>query len=240
MFRIAAPYPVAPGKTEAEVRSIAAYFEANPTQHRESRQRLGITVERVYLQATPMGDFVVGYTESERPFGEVVQAMLASDLEVDRKFIEMIADVHGVDLRQPPAGPPPETIGEWADPDVTTRRRGLGFIAPALPEKLEAGKAFCRSAFVERRAEFAESRRAIGDNVEVVTFNATPMGDFVCAYLEGNDPVEGNRRFAASTRPYDVWFKDQLKALFPPDIDFSQPLPPIKQIFDYVAEPILV
>ena len=73
-----------------------------------------------------------------------------------------------------------------------------------------------------------------------MTFNATPMGDFVCAYLEGNDPVEGNRRFAASTRPYDVWFKDQLKALFPPDIDFSQPLPPIKQIFDYVAEPILV
>jgi hypothetical protein len=56
MFRIAAPYPVAPGKTEADIRSIAAYFEAHPTQHRESRQRLGITVERVYLQATPMGN----------------------------------------------------------------------------------------------------------------------------------------------------------------------------------------
>ena len=93
MFRIAAPYPVAPGKTEAEVRSIAAYFEANPTQHRESRQRLGITVERVYLQATPMGDFVVGYTESE-PLWRDGPGQLASDLEVDRKFIEMIADVH--------------------------------------------------------------------------------------------------------------------------------------------------
>ena len=240
MFRSAVPFPVIQGKTEAEIGSIAAYFEAHPTQHRESRQRLGISVERVYLQATPMGYVVVGYVEADRPFGEAIQAMLASDLEIDHKFIGMIADIHGVDLRQPPAGPPPETVGEWVDSDATTRRRGLAFIAPQLPGKLEAGRAFFREAFVARGAQLAESRRALGQNVEVVTLNSNPMGDFVCVYLEGKDPVEGNRGFAASTRPYDAWFKDQLKGLFPPEIDFSQPLPPVKQIFDYVAEPILV
>ena len=51
--------------------------------------------------------------------------------------------------------------------------------------------------------------------------------------------MDGNRRFAASTRPYDVWFKDQFKAPFPP-ASTSAPLPPIEQIFDNVAEPILV
>lgn len=47
------------------------------------------------------------------------------------------------------------------------------------------------------------------------------MGSFICGYLEGTDPVDGNRRFAASTRPYDVWFKHELKGLLPPEIDFN-------------------
>jgi len=67
----------------------------------------------------------------------------------------------------------------------------------------------------------------------VVTLNQTPDGDILCVYLEGNDPVEGNRGFAASQRPYDVWFKQQLVGLVPPQIDFSQPVPPVEQIWDW-------
>jgi hypothetical protein len=235
MTRYAIPFPIAPGKSEADVRSIPAYFGANMDQYRESRKRLGTTVERVFLQATPMGDTLIAYAEAEGDFGAWTQALVASDLEIDRRFIEMVADIHGIDVRQPPAGPPPETIGEWSDPDVTTRRKGLAFIAPLLPAKVEAGRAFIREAFERRGPELAASRKALGQNVEVVTLSSNPMGDFVCAYLEGTDPVEGNRGFAASTRPYDIWFKDGLKGLFPPEIDFSQPLPPIRQIWDYVA-----
>jgi hypothetical protein len=235
IYRYAVPFPVVAGKTDADARSIASYFRANMDQYRESRKRLGTTVERIYLQATPMGSIVIAYAEADRDFGEWNRALIGSDLEVDRKFIDMVAEVHGIDVRQPPAGSPPETIGEWADPQVTTRRKGLGFVAPLLPGKEDAGRVFAREAFVARNAELTESRRALGQNVEVVTLSSTPMGSFVCAYLEGNDPVEGNRGFAASTRPYDVWFKDRLKELFPPEIDFSQPLPPIEQVFDYVA-----
>jgi hypothetical protein len=64
---------------------------------------------------------------------------------------------------------------------------------------------------------------------------ATPQGDVVAVYLEGEDPFEGNRRFAASTAPYDVWFKDELKKISPPYIDFNQPVPGIEQIFDSEA-----
>jgi hypothetical protein len=59
-------------------------------------------------------------------------------------------------------------------------------------------------------------------------------------YIEANDPVEANRLFAGSRTPYDVWFKESIKALFPPEIDFNQPLPPVEQVFDYVAEPAMV
>ncbi len=79
------------------------------------------------------------------------------------------------------------------------------------------GLVWTASESVTRKAELTESRRAISHNVEVVTLTATPMGSFVCGYLEGSDPVDGNRRFAASSQPYDVWFKDGLKKLFPPE-----------------------
>ena len=235
-YRYALPFPLAPGKTDADAAGISAYFKANMDQYRESRKRLGTTMERVYLQPGPMGSLVIAYVETDHTFGDWIQAIVTSDLDIDRQFIAMVAEIHGVDLRQPPAGPPPETTGEWVDPQVTERRRGLAFVAPVLPGKDDAGRAFVHEAFVTRGAEFAESRRALGQNVEVVTLNVTPMGSFICGYLEGIDPVDGNRRFAASTRPFDVWFKDQLTTIFPPQIDFSQPLPPIQQLFDSVGE----
>jgi len=230
------PFPIAPGKTDAEAGSIAAYLKANPDEYRESRARHGITVERVYLQATPMGSMVVVYFETNDDFGAVTRGLLASDLEIDRTFVTMVADIHGIDLHQPPAGPPPETIGEWVDPDVTTRRSGLAFIVPVLPGQDDAGRAFAREAYVARRPELIESRRALGQNAEVATLSVTPMGSFLCAYIEAADPVEANRRFAASTRPFDVWFKDGLKTVFPPQVDFYQPLPPVTTLFDFIAD----
>jgi hypothetical protein len=235
IYRYALPFPVAAGKTDADARSISEYFEGHMDEYRESRSRLGTTVERAYLQPTPMGSVVIAYVETDRDFAGWTQALVSSDLDIDQRFIAMVAEIHGVDVRKPPAGPPPETIGEWVDPQVTSRKKGLAFVAPVLPGQDDAGRAFAREAFVTRKAELTESRRAIAHNVEVVTLTATPMGSLICGYVEGDDPVEGNRTFAASTRPYDVWFKDRLKEVFPPDIDFTEPLPPIEQIFDYTA-----
>lgn len=55
---------------------------------------------------------------------------------------------------------------------------------------------------------------------------------FVGVYLEGTDPVEGNRKLTESTEPFGLWFKSQLKTIFPPEIDFDKPVPPVKEIFD--------
>jgi hypothetical protein len=66
----------------------------------------------------------------------------------------------------------------------------------------------------------------------VVTLTETPDGPICGVYLEGVDPLESNATFAASTDPFDVAFKQVLRTLFPPFIDFSQPVTGVTEIFD--------
>jgi hypothetical protein len=235
MNRYALPYPIPPGISDADVKGAARHFEAHAADYRESRRRAGITLERVYLQKTPMGGVVVAYIEGEWPFGEAFAALMDPSLELNRYFADFLHRVHGLDLAAAGAAPPPETIGVWTDPAVTTRKRGLAFTAPGIPGKEDYGKAFAREALVTRSDEFAASRRAQPVSVEVITLMQTPMGPFVSVYLEGDDPVEANRRFAASQSAFDRWFKDECRKVFPPEIDFDVPLPPIEQFFDSAA-----
>ena len=231
--RVALVFPIVPGKTEADIRRIAERFNAEPEAYFESRRRAGVTLERAYWQHTPMGDFVVAYAESERSVSEVIGAYAQGAAEIDRFFAATVREVHGVDITQPPEGPAPETVGEWVDPAVNERRRGMAFCAPLLPGQEERGQAWAKETFGDE--EMTRSRRALGQNVEVVTFNYTPQGPVAAVYLEGTDPFEGNRTFAASTDPFDVRFKEELRVLFPPFIDFNQPVPGVTEIFDSQA-----
>jgi hypothetical protein len=232
MPRYVLPFPVVPGKSDAEVKASGEHFRSKPAEYKESRQRAGITVERVYLQKTPMGNFVVAYVESTKSYVDTLPALLDPSLEINRFFADFIKDVHGFDATQPPPGPPPETIAEWSDPAVTTRKKGLAFCAPGIPGKEELGKSFAKEAFVTKIAEFTASRRALKENLEVVSLSATPMGPIICVYIEGDDPVEANRQFAASQSPFDRWFKDECKNIFPPMINFDEPIPPVEAFFD--------
>jgi hypothetical protein len=229
MEKVAALFPVLPGK---DARDVARIFEGRDEEYRESRRRHGVHMERVFEQVTPMGTFLIAYLESDRPFGETNAALAQSDLQIDKDFLQAIKEVHGFDATQPPPGEPPELLGDWVDDSVSSRKRGLAFCAPVRPGAEEIGRAFAKEAFETRRAEHTASRRALGVTHETVVLNHGPMGDVVCVYLEGDDPVEGNRRFAESRSDYDVWFKEECKKVFPPEIDFNQPLPPISPIFD--------
>src|SRR5207247_5532506 len=207
----------------------------NRAQYAESRRRAGVRLERVYLMPTPAGRFAVAYLEAERDFLETQGVFMSSGDPFDQEFMRRLGDVHGFDPTQPPPGPPPEVVAEWWDPEARSRRHGLAFVAPLRPGSTDDARAFAREAFQDRVDELTASRRDIGQNGEVVVLNSTPMGDVVCVYLEGDDPAESNRRFAASQRPYDVWFKARCRDIFPDDIDFNEPLPPIEQIWDWQA-----
>ena len=41
---------------------------------------------------------------------------------------------------------------------------------------------------------------------EVASLQQTPMGDFVCVFLEGDDPDTLLQREMASDHPFDKWF----------------------------------
>ena len=195
-------------------------------------------MERAFEQPTPMGTFVISYFESDRPMAEVNAAIAQSDLPIDRDFMKKIATVHGFDPAQPPPFDPPEVLGDWVDENVTERKRGLAFCAPVMPGASDVGRAFAKEAYEKRRDELAASRRALGITRDAVVLNHGPQGDVIAVYLEGDDPVEGNRRFAASRSDYDVWFKDQCKRVFPPAIDFNEPVPPVKTLFDSERMPV--
>jgi hypothetical protein len=235
MPRYVLPFPVVSGKSDAEIKASAERFRSKPSEYRESRQRAGVSMEKVYLQKTPMGNFVVAYVEGSKSYAETLGALMDPSLEINRFFANFVKEVHGVDVSQPPAGPPPETIGEWSDPAVTTRKRGMAFCAPGIPGKEELGKTFSKEAFVTRLAEFTASRRALKENLEVVTLLSTPMGPIISVYLEGDDPFEANRKFAASQSAFDRWFKDECKNVFPPMINFDEPVAGVEEFFDSTA-----
>jgi hypothetical protein len=235
MAKFAFAVPVLPGK---DARVVPAMLASRRQEYEESRRRTGVTMERVYLMQTPMGEIVTAYIESEKSYEETMQLTASSTLPIDAEFAAKLAEVHGITPDAQSAAPSPEILGDFVDPAVRERRAGIGFCAPLLPGRTDAARAFAQEAWVARRDGFTASRRALGVNVETAVLNSTPMGDLLCVYIEANDPVAANRGFAASQGEFDVWFKQQLGTLFPPDLDFSQPLPPIEQIWDGLRSPV--
>jgi hypothetical protein len=231
MARGALAFPVLPGKSEADVRRITERFKEDPEGYWESRRSQGVTLERAYWQHTPMGDFVIAYLESTKgTLGEAFGSASQDNTPVGKFFAETVKDVHGIDITQPPEGPPPEIVAEWSDRQVTRRGKGLAFMAPIIPEMEAFARTWAADAF--GRDGMTESRRALKQNLEIVTLLQSPQGPVTAVYVEGEDPVRGNAQFAASTSEFDMWFKENLSKIYPPFIDFSQPIPGLIEIFD--------
>jgi hypothetical protein len=227
MSRTALVFPVVPGK---DAREIADELRARPREYEQSRRAMGVTMERAYLQHTPMGDYVVAYLEAEGDLLDGMRRMASSSLDVDRYFVKAVKEIHGVDLTQPMTGPAPETVAAWIDTAVRGRGRGMAFCAPLTPGETDSARAFVADAY--HRDDFTASRRRLNVSEELITLHCTPQGDLAAIYIEGDDPARGNEGFAASREPFDLWFKEQLKKIFPAAIDFSKPVAGIEEIFD--------
>ena len=189
MSRTALVFPVLPGK---DARDIATEMKSRPREYEQSRRRLGITMERAYLQHTPMGDFVTAYIEAEGDVLEKFGKLATSDLDIDRYFVKAVKEIHGADLTQPMPGPLPETVAAWIDPTAKGRGRGMALCAPLAPGATERARAFVADAY--HRDEFTASRRRLNVSEELLTLQSTPQGDIVGIYIEGDDPAEGQRR----------------------------------------------
>jgi hypothetical protein len=227
-------FPVLPGK-EPVVRDVSNQLRERRSEYQQSRAQGGVTLERAYLQKNPDGSsLVVAYLETDRSFREMMGSVISSDIPLDRYFIEKNSEATGIDFAAGPQGPDPELVGQWVGPAATSRGKGFAFAAPLQPGKTDAARQFAREAYTARQAEMTESRSSQGLTREEVFLNQTPAGDMVVVYLEGRDPVASNRQFAASNTPFDRWFKDRCKEIFPAFIDFDQPVPQNEEVFSSV------
>lgn len=223
--RAVLPFPVLPGKDAQE---IADRFRAEPEAYREDRANSGVTLERAYLFKTPMGDFVVAYTESRKGFMETMGAVANPQTDIGRWFVEKVKEIHGVDMTQPPAQLP-EMLGEWVDPDVSETRQGFAFCAPLLADQVDNAREWAKRTYPSDG--MLRTRRQRGDNKDVAMITFTEQGPVVAVYLEGRDPVASDREFIESQDPFDLDFKDNLRRLFPPFVDLSE-VPQVTEIFD--------
>jgi hypothetical protein len=92
MAAVAFALPILPGQEDL-VRSIGEAVSGSGELregYEESRKRLGISEEKVWLQRTPIGQSLIVYWETEDPQRTLREIANAQD-EVDKKFRQVIA-----------------------------------------------------------------------------------------------------------------------------------------------------
>ena len=99
--------PVLAGKIELWKSYIKEMNGPRDRERKESRKKAGLTIERVWLQHTPMGDFAVVYWEA-KDIAKVFETLVRSDAPFDKWFRDKIlVEVHGMDLAKlPPMNEP--------------------------------------------------------------------------------------------------------------------------------------
>jgi hypothetical protein len=91
MAAFAFALPILPGQEEAVKRmgqAVSGSAELRE-QYEESRKRLGISEEKVWVQRTPIGQAMIVYWETEDP-QRTLRQMADSQEEFDKRFRELI------------------------------------------------------------------------------------------------------------------------------------------------------
>jgi hypothetical protein len=108
MAMLAIAVPILPGKTEQWRRMMDEVKGPRAAEIRAVRARVGVH-ERTFLQSTPHGDLVVITLEGNDP-AAAFAAMHAGADATTQWFVTQVREIHGIDLTQPPPGPPPALV----------------------------------------------------------------------------------------------------------------------------------
>ncbi len=106
--------PILPGQEEADRHFIAEIQGSRRAGYEETWRRFGVRAERIWHQVTPQGTVAVVYLELDDP-ARLFGGLATSDDAFVVWFREQILAIHGLDLSQPPSGPPNEQLHEWRD-----------------------------------------------------------------------------------------------------------------------------
>jgi hypothetical protein len=101
--------PILPGKEQVHKDVMREATGPRRPDYEEWRRKLGITREAVWHQQTPQGTVAIVYLEADNP-QQALQSMGSSSEPIAQWFRQCVQEVHGLDLSQPPPGPPPEQV----------------------------------------------------------------------------------------------------------------------------------
>ncbi|HBY94173.1 MAG TPA: hypothetical protein DEP84_09460 [Chloroflexi bacterium] len=115
-FTIMFAAPILPGRSEVWRRWLQEMIESRRPEYEESRRRLGVSGERVWIAETVNGTVAVIAVVAAQP--EQVLAQLAtSDRPFDRWYREQLLALQGFDLTKPLSRASPELVLEWRPPE---------------------------------------------------------------------------------------------------------------------------
>lgn len=110
--------------------------------------------------------------------------------------------------------------------------------APILPGKQEPWRRFTQEVLESRCSEYQESRLRLGITRELVWYVQTSQGEMAIMYLETESQEAGQvvANMAASSLPFDRWFRQQLVELHNLDVTQGSPKSTCELVFEwYVA-----
>lgn len=223
MAATAFPSPVLPGK-EAMPAKIGEQLSAHGALDDFMREGT-LSLVRVYQMTTPAGDVVTTYQEADS-IEQSFRTQVASTNAVAELLRRHIKETHGIDIT---AGPLPvsEDWLSYYEP-VEPRQPGLAFSMPLA--KTDIARDLGRETQAGRRQAWEAFNRSLGVSVHRGYITSTPMGDFASVYFEAPDPVAANKAFATDQSEFGKYFRAQAQEAF--GIDFSQPLPPVRKVFE--------
>lgn len=105
--------PILPGQDEAERAFIAEIEGPRRSEYEAAWRGYGVKVERIWIQETPQGKLSLVYLELDDP-AQLFGGLATSDDPFTVWFRERILAIHGLDLTQPPSGPPNEQVRDWS------------------------------------------------------------------------------------------------------------------------------
>jgi hypothetical protein len=108
-------WPILPGKQEAWRRFCQVLVGRHVREYVESRRRLGITRELIWLAQTPESDLAMMYVEVQHPEDILVQ-LGASAHPFDRWLRQQLLELHGLNLTQLASYPANELVLVWQTP----------------------------------------------------------------------------------------------------------------------------
>jgi hypothetical protein len=108
---------------------------------------------------------------------------------------------------------------------------------PVLPGKEEDIRQFAAEMAGPRRQEAEEFYRSFGVIRESWHYQETPHGPLVISVTDVEGELSGKAQaYADSVRPFDLWFKDQVRNLTGIDPQIQPMGPPSEVIFDTRSE----